>query len=315
MKAGQSTEAVEPSRYEPRGSRRSGVLAFVEVLIACLLTPVLWQGFKHFTTLGRMEVSAGFNFSSGIATILVAICLFLWHRKRLADYGVSLSHWPDHLRTGLGWAVILIILFSPMRFGFYHYNGISQIPYGSWKSPVFIDASVAFFIIALFPWIFRILQGISIKVPISLALLILFCLWTTPLTLAYYQHRSVAHFSLVVSGLIITTGFGEEVFYWGYIQPRLDEVLGRPYCFGGIPFGSGLLVTAFLFGFVHTLNGVDFLHGHFNLNWGWGFVAFVAGLGHGLLRERTGSILAGTIVHGINDTWVLIVIPMLFAHS
>jgi membrane protease YdiL (CAAX protease family) len=148
-----------------------------------------------------------------------------------------------------------------------------------------------------------------------MALLTLFCLWTTPLALASYQHRSVAHFFLVVSGLIITTGFGEEFFYWGYIQPRLNELLGRPYRFGGIWFGWGLIVTSFLFGFIHSLNGVDFLHGHFNLNWGWGLVAFVAGLGHGFLRERTGSILAGAVVHGINDTWVLIVIPMLLAHS
>ncbi len=315
MKPTRSISAVEPPRLDPRGLGRSAGPAFAEVLIASLLTPVLWQAFKRFTTLGRMEVSAGFNFSPGIATFSTAICLFLWHRKSLDDYGVSLRDWSGHLKTGLAWAVILIFLFFPMRLGFIHQYPSSQIPYGSWNSPYLIDTSVAVFIILLFPWIFRLLQSVSVMVPTSVALLMLFCLWSTPLALAYYRHRSVAHFFLVVSGLIITTGFAEEFLYWGYILPRLNEVLGRPYCFGGIWSGWGLIVTSLLFGFIHTLNGVDFLHGHFSLNWGWGLVAFVAGLGHGLLRERTGSILPGAIVHGINDTWVLIVLPMLFAHA
>jgi membrane protease YdiL (CAAX protease family) len=49
------------------------------------------------------------------------------------------------------------------------------------------------------------------------------------------------------------------------------------------------------------------LHGHFDLNWGWGLVAFVLGLAKGLLREATGSIIAGTVLHGITDIWAIVV--------
>jgi membrane protease YdiL (CAAX protease family) len=300
-----------PPVTEPRSHWQPRAFAIIEVAVASLLTPVLWQGFKRFTALGHTEVAAGFNFSAGVVTILTALCLFLWHRKSFADFGVSLRNWPDQLKTGVVLTLMLMFIGLLTRSLFAHHHGNFQAYYGTWQSPFLYDIAVAVIIIALFPWILRFVQGILVMLPTALALMILLGLWSMPLGVAYYRHQPLIHTFFIVFGFIVTTGFAEEFFYWGYIQPRLNEVLGRPYDFGGIPFGLGLVITCLLFGFIHTLNGVDFLHGHFNLNWGWGLVAFIAGLGHGLLRERTGSILAGTVFHGINDIWAIVVIPMI----
>jgi membrane protease YdiL (CAAX protease family) len=58
---------------------------------------------------------------------------------------------------------------------------------------------------------------------------------------------------------------------------------------------------------VHIFNGIDPLHGRMQLQWTWGISTCVTGIIHGYLREKTGSILSGAILHGNNDVWVLIV--------
>lgn len=302
----------QPSRMHPRDHGREGTLAIVEVAVASLLTPVLWQGFKRFTSLGHQEVSAGLNFSPGVVTTLVALCLFLWHRKSFAGYGVSLRNWQEQLKVGIILSLVGMLIGLSARYLFVRYHGNLQSPYGTGQSPWLSDTVISIIIVAIFPWLLKFSQRASVAIPTLVAILVLLGLWMTPLGLAWHQHRPVIHVSLQVFGLIVATGFAEEFLYRGYIQPRLNEVLGRPWCFGGIQFGWGLIITAVLFGFIHTLNGVDFLHGHFNLNWGFGLVVFVGGLWRGLLREGTGSIWAGVIQHGISDIWLLVVVPMMF---
>src|SRR5438105_12072252 len=63
---------------------------------------------------------------------------------------------------------------------------------------------------------------------------------------------------------------GEEMFYRGYIQSRVNEAFGRPLRFLGVQFGAGLLVSALLFGFLHPLNMVDYFHGQLTFAWGFG---------------------------------------------
>jgi membrane protease YdiL (CAAX protease family) len=49
------------------------------------------------------------------------------------------------------------------------------------------------------------------------------------------------------------------------------------------------------------LNTVDYFGGRFEFAWAWWLPNFVAGLFFGLLREKTRSILAGSIIHGLGD--------------
>lgn len=89
----------------------------------------------------------------------------------------------------------------------------------------------------------------------------------------------------------------EEFFYRGYFQTRLNEVFPRKFLLFGAPFGWGLPIACLYFAFGHSL--VTF-------QW-WHFATFFPGLAFGLLRERTGSPLAGALFHAwCNVTVVLL---------
>ncbi|TFG28168.1 CPBP family intramembrane metalloprotease [Candidatus Thorarchaeota archaeon] len=97
----------------------------------------------------------------------------------------------------------------------------------------------------------------------------------------------------------VFSGFGEELFFRGYIQSRLNIAFGRPYEWRGIQFGAGLFITAGIFAVTHMLNTANIWGGDFNLAWWWGSFTFVGGILFGLLREKTGSIIASGTLHGL----------------
>jgi uncharacterized protein len=106
---------------------------------------------------------------------------------------------------------------------------------------------------------------------------------------------------LRVLWLFLGAGFGEEVFFRGYIQSRVNQAFGRPWRILGLQFGVGLIVSSLLFGLIHALNTVDYFSRRFEFAWLWWGTNFVSGLFFGCLREKTGSILPGAIIHGIED--------------
>ena len=94
-------------------------------------------------------------------------------------------------------------------------------------------------------------------------------------------------------------GFGEELLFRGYIESRLNAVLGGPFQFFGVNWGWGTLIASALFGFMHVLNLSSLINGHWQLQPWWGFWTFFSGLVLGFVREKTGSIVASTILHGL----------------
>ncbi len=94
-----------------------------------------------------------------------------------------------------------------------------------------------------------------------------------PLTLIAYQLFFVA--------------VPEEFFYRGYVQTRLNEVFERRFLIFGVPCSHGLWIGCLLFAFGHSL---------VILRW-WHFATFFPGLLFGLLREKTGGVMAGAFLH------------------
>ena len=62
-----------------------------------------------------------------------------------------------------------------------------------------------------------------------------------------------------------------------------------------------MLLSSLLFGGMHALNTVDYFEGRFEFAWQAGVATAFAGLFFGLLREKTGSIVAGGVAHGFSD--------------
>ncbi|MBC7080691.1 MAG: CPBP family intramembrane metalloprotease [Thermoplasmatales archaeon] len=94
-------------------------------------------------------------------------------------------------------------------------------------------------------------------------------------------------------------GPGEEILFRGYIQSRLNETFGRPYRFFGVNWGWGVVITSLIFGFMHVLNHFNPFLGNFELMWWWGLWTFFSGLVYGFIREKTGSVVAPAILHGL----------------
>lgn len=93
-------------------------------------------------------------------------------------------------------------------------------------------------------------------------------------------------------------GPGEEILFRGYIQSRLNEAFGRPHLFFGAKWGWGVIITSLLFGLFHVLNLPSLYAGEVDLNW-WAFTSFFWGLIFGFVREKTGSVVAPAILHGL----------------
>src|SRR5258705_24354 len=67
------------------------------------------------------------------------------------------------------------------------------------------------------------------------------------------------HFFLTVLWLFFGAGFGEEIFYRGYIQSRVSEAFENSW--------PGIFISSLLFGFLHALNTVDYFRGRWDFAW------------------------------------------------
>ena len=144
--------------------------------------------------------------------------------------------------------------------------------------------------------------GLSLdRVPVRFfasGLLALVCL---PVLLAIHFQRPTFPTLVTSLSLVVGAGVGEEVFFRGYVQSRINEAFGRPLRVRNVCFGVGLFLSTLLFGFIHTLNTVDYFQGRITFAWGYGAMTLGTGLLLAVLREATGSIAAGVIAHSAID--------------
>lgn len=96
---------------------------------------------------------------------------------------------------------------------------------------------------------------------------------------------------LVAVMLFFPIGFGEEMFWRGYIQRFLSEKYNK---------WIGLLITVFFYTIVHlpTMNPVLML------------AAFIVGIYWGLIFLWRGNIIAAMISHMIWDPFIFVIFPI-----
>jgi membrane protease YdiL (CAAX protease family) len=272
--------------------------ALLEVLLAFHLVHFTYRSFKHFTELGRSEVAAGLNFSPGTTMILFTVVVLLVCRRNFPAYGLTFQGWRYNLNIGLLWATIvvaaggLVLALSPVHVDPLHPPDLAR------ASAFSCGWLILTLLVALFLRRERRLVGL---VPSSVALLALTGLLLLPVVLAVFSQRSVGNEILSVLWNFCGAGIGEEVFFRGYIQPRVDKAFGRPCTLLGVRFGLGLSVSSALFGWIHALNTVDYFSGRYDFAWLWLIVNCCSGLFFGVLREKRGSVVPGAIVHGLED--------------
>ena len=94
-------------------------------------------------------------------------------------------------------------------------------------------------------------------------------------------------------------GVGEEILFRGYLQSSFNLYFGKKFKFGDVTFGWGLILSAILFGLIHSIAPDPPV-------WPWMLFTFAIGLILGYVREKSGSLLAPIMLH------ILIDFPLIF---
>jgi membrane protease YdiL (CAAX protease family) len=282
------------------------VVALFEVLVAFVVVHLSYRSFKNFTELGSLEGTAGLNFSAGSVMILFTFVVLMLFRRNFQEFGITWQGWRYSLNIGLLWGVlsvvggVAIVRFAPIHFD-------PRRPPDMSRALLFaVCELVGVFVLV---WFLMRERRLFRRIPSVASLLVLVGLRSLPLAVSLYSSRPLLNIVLTVLWLFFGAGFGEEIFFRGYIQSRLNQAFGRPFHFMGMDFGLGLIVSSLLFGFIHVLNTVDYFNGRWDFAWWWWLPAFVSGLFYGCLRESTNSIVAGSVHHGLTD--VLARVPSL----
>ncbi len=299
-----SMAAGDAAKRPPSGSSLDRVLALIEVMVAFVLVHVTFRAIKHFTVVGQWN--PGRNFTPGVVMIAFTITALLLCGRRFEVYGLSVKRWSEHLSLGLVCSVLILAVAAfALALTRFHFDASKPpAPHASqfWRIiGLTVIAVPGFLAVLVVLWT----RARSIRrMPALATVPAMFVLLAVPVIVMKWHHQPAA--LLTVLWLFLGAGFGEEIFYRGYIQSRVDEAFGLPFRVPGCELGLGLLVSSLLFGLVHALDTVDYFAGHFEFGWGYGVQNFFEGLFFRCVRAKTGSVLPGAVMHGFGDAFARI---------
>lgn len=255
--------------------------AVIEVLVVFSLT-LLLVALVGLSPIGKWERQVSNRvFIEYAVMIAIPLLILVAARRNLASYGLSLRNLRYHLDITATAFVPVAIASVPLAF----------INLTEWSGAL-------------------IMAGVNIALLFALGLLLKRkptqnesgILVGAILLIAYSNLTQKASLNNAISAFvfyIFFLGLGEELLFRGYIQSRLNAAWGRPFQFYGVNWGPGIIITSVLFGLMHVLNMGSLVTGDWHLEWWWGFWTFFAGFVSGFVREKTGSIVAPTILHGL----------------
>lgn len=230
---------------------------------------------------------------TGMSLFIGIVVLLIWlTRRSWVDYGVSLADWRTNLDIGMKGYLLRLLPVGGIMLALWLGIGYTSIQGGLLIA--FLDILAIIVLVGVLNRQKPVASGKPNLIVIVLLLLL-------PIIAA----MAVNKLSLIVLSTVIWqfvfSGFGEEFIWRGYVQSQLNHSFGRPWDFRGIQFGPGLIVASLLFGLTHALNTYHPAIGLASLSWGWAIFTATGGLFLGLIREKTGTLLAPGIAHGLPD--------------
>lgn len=275
---------------------RNRLLAVLEIILVYAVIRILGAWLRS-TGVEEWELDRlGWSYTGMFLFVAVPASFLFITRRDWAEYGVHLRDWQLNLDIGIKAYLVRII---PVVFllGTTVWLGMNYrtLPGG---------ALIALGEVLGIAVMLVVLNSSQPDRAVSSArnnLIVILLLLLFPILLAAVMGRLSLLIVSTVLWQFFFSGFGEEFVWRGYVQTRLNQAFGRPYHLFGIQFGAGLIATSILFGVFHALNTYEADTGLASLSWGWALFAIFSGLLFGILREKTGSLLAPGIAHGLPD--------------
>ena len=259
-------------------------IAVIEVVGVFILNWTI-LALAALSPLGKWErqVTGRFFFIEYALIISVTLLILVVTRRNLASYGISLRNFRYHLD-------IAATAFLPVALGFLPIAFIGDNHKQWWGSLIMVGVTIVE--LYFLGWL------LSRKPTRNESGLVIGALLLIP----FLNLAQSAPLDNPLSGFvyyIFFLGFGEELLFRGYIQSRLNEAWGRPFKFFGVSWGWGLVIASIIFGLMHVINIGSLINGNWQLEPWWGLWTFFGGLVNGFVREKTGSIVAPAILHGL----------------
>lgn len=252
---------------------KAKILSIIEVSVVFILMVFLFR-FVNSTPLPA-KITASFDgllFPGYAALLIASLCLYIVRVRRPppGPFSQKLKYQLDITAYGFFPIFVLGVL-------------LSWIDWRQWPGAVLISVIE----IGLLYWFARMVRDKpawqNSGVISSLLLFPVAILTSTKLEGVIV---AIIYFYLFVA-------LSEEALFRGYIQSRLNSVFGRPRRFLGVSWGWGLIISSVFFGLWHLgWNPAA-------LEWPHVLWTMFAGLILGFVREKSESILAPALLHGI----------------
>lgn len=256
-------------------------VTLVTFVFAPLLTLGIYRLFPGFETWQTQVI--GFPFAVFVYVVMTALAVLaiLVRGRSLQEYGITFKNPKNHLDITAACFIPMALSSLPIAMG---------VDYKSWSGAL-IMAAVNIALLFALALILRKKPSAAVGVAASGLILL-------P---AVHQAAGSAVSQAMVSFLTyaLFVGFGEEILYRGYMHSRLNEAFGKPFRFYDVTFGWGTILAALLFGLTH-IGIIRWILGMSSeITWAWGLWTVFGGLVFGYVREKSGSVLAPALLHGL----------------
>lgn len=272
---------------------KSKWLALLEILLVYVLLQAISIALRPIGIDQWQRENLGWSYTGMFIFVGIPAFVIWLTRRDWAAYGVSLADWQTNLDIGIKAYLVRLI---PYVIGV---GGAAWLTLDANKisGGAFI-ALMEIIGVGVMIWVMNHQKPVRFgrgNVIVTIVLLLF------PVGVAFAMNRLSVIIVSTVMWQFVFSGFGEEFVWRGYVQSRLNQAFGRPMRLFGIQFGAGLIIASLLFGLLHAFNTYDPAVGFASLTWGSALASAMAGLMFGVIREKTGTLLASGIAHGLPD--------------
>jgi len=255
------------------------ITVIIEILIVFLLTGFAFSWLRY-SSLGTWPIPQSGNFPIPYFSVLLIPILITKVRGRsLIDLGLHQGEMRFDLRL-IGFAIFPGLLVK---------MSLYLVDWSEWSGALLVSVVVVIATLILA----RSTRSLQLTDASQIFLGLVFLSFSASSAQGELQNWITLPYGLLY---VVLVALAEEVLFRGYIQGRLDGVLGKPMILSGVHMGYGLILTSILFGIWHIMHniiaGISLTH-----SLAWGLWTFFLGIFLGVLRLKSGRLIAPTAIH------------------